>query len=80
MIRKFFFIAVVTAGAISAEAKQPKLAKDAVTEGEARVDVIVKFNSVPGAKHANKIAKHGGNVKTDLSFVNSLHASIPRTT
>jgi serine protease AprX len=41
------------------------------------VDVIVQFKHVPGTAHAAKIAGDGGVVKTDLSLVKALHASLP---
>src|SRR5262249_15933010 len=75
-MRKTLVIAFVFTLAVAANAKNPKIASDVKPSGTATVDVIVQFKHVPGATHAAKVARHGGEVRTDLSLIKSLHVSV----
>lgn len=48
-------------------AKHPKLSKDLAIDGDGSIDVIVQFTVTPTEKHHQKVKKHGGTLKEDLS-------------
>jgi hypothetical protein len=59
-------------------ARHPKVARD--LEGKpasAIVDIIVQFNSVPGAATRQKVSARGGILKTDLGGLKAGAYSIP---
>jgi hypothetical protein len=75
-MRRFLLIGILLASAAAANARSRKIS-DANPASPDMLDVIVQFKHVPGAGHTAKIAGHGGVVKTDLSLVKALHASVP---
>ena len=78
MVRKARqILTVLFAAALTAQAKNPKVSADIPSSSSNSVDVIVQFKHTPNAQHASKITNRGGILKSDLSLVNSLHASVP---
>ncbi|MGZ4822084.1 MAG: protease inhibitor I9 family protein, partial [Terriglobales bacterium] len=59
-------------------ADDTKLASDLKGKtGDVAVDVVVQYAVPPTQRHKDRIAAHGGQVKTDLQVVKAVSASLP---
>lgn len=76
-MRNLLLVPILLATALLASARSPKIAPDTDTVAPGMLDVIVQFKQAPRAAHIAKINDHGGFVRTNLSIVNALHASMP---
>ncbi len=78
-MRKLAVVAALTLiTAVSGFAQKPKLSSDLVgRHDKSMVEVIVRYKVLPSNLHRSRIASRKGTVLTDLSFINSLHVSLP---
>ncbi|MFY9647736.1 MAG: S8 family serine peptidase, partial [Terriglobales bacterium] len=75
---KKFVLALTLLAAVSGLAQNPKLSPDlSKTHDKSMADVIIRYKVAPSVRHRNLITSHHGAVLTDLSFIKSLHASVP---
>jgi serine protease AprX len=75
-MRKLLLIPILLL-ALAANARSPKIAPDTNTAASGMLDVIVQFKHVPGSSHISKVIADGGVLRTNLSFIKALHASLP---
>src|SRR5271170_2266046 len=78
IMRKLVAIALTLFAAVSGFAQKSKLSSDlAGRHDRSMVEIIVRYKVPPSDLHRSRIASRKGTVLTDLSFINSLHASMP---
>jgi len=76
---KKLVLALILLIALPGFAQKSKLASDLVVarHDKSMVEVIVRYRVAPSAHHRSRISARQGTVKTDLSFIRSLHVSLP---
>src|ERR1035438_9790153 len=78
MKRLVVLVALTLFGTISAFAQRTKLATDLVGRNDrTMVEVIIRYKVAPSNRHWNRVATHGGTVRSDFSFIKALHVSVP---
>src|ERR1035437_86401 len=78
-MKKFVVVIALTlVAAVSGFAQKSKLSPElASRHDKSMVEVIIRYKFAPSARHRSRIASRNGTVRTDFSFIKSLHASVP---